>query len=452
MWYPSDLTHLAFRKGNNLVIRALGNTVTIKPGQRLTKHDFYLSLSDVLLDLVDKDPHSPNAKLPAQLGCSLGHDFLNLATIAGQLLWLVDVAPVRTGTPDSLSISMLAESYLMQLRAVCDVIAVIIHSFCIDDKKKGQVPDESFNDLVDWIEKNPSRVPESIKFVAEHKEWFAGLRSIRDKLVHHRFDINIFTNNLFPSFSVMSTGDIHLHLLRKPGEFMEPGLTLTPLMPFLKRATQGALELADKIAEVIATNKNHTPSRTHVLNGVYVPALYHLFSYEQPSKDATKDEEHRRKIKARHLWVAGDYLNAVKLGHPDGFWLPFAVHVEGLFGIPPEHIGEPQHPRYRDGEALLDWHFHFEKQGRRYVVLLRDGLYYSQKGLEGSRKDFEDFRERFPEASVVVVSDVARAPREIPAKEIFDGLILDTDPIQAAERAYAALVGSTPTESVLPSK
>jgi hypothetical protein len=183
-----------------VVIRALGNTVTLKPGQRLTRHDFLLPLSDILLDLVEQNLYGPSAAFSSQLGCSLAHDFVRLSTIAGQLLWLVDTAPVRTGTPDTLSISMLAESYLMYLRSTCDVIAVIIHAFCIVERKKGQVPNGSFNDLIGWIEDNPTRVPESIKFVARHKDWFVELRSIRDKLVHHRFDINILMDNVAPSF------------------------------------------------------------------------------------------------------------------------------------------------------------------------------------------------------------------------------------------------------------
>jgi hypothetical protein len=406
-----------------VVIRALGKTVTLKPGQRLTKHDFLLPLSDVLLDFVEQDLYGPSATLSSQLGCSLAHDFVALSTIAGQLLWLVDTAPVRTGTPDSLSISMLAESYLMHLRSACDVIAVIIHTFCIEERKKGQVPNESFDALIGWIEKNSSRVPESIKFVVEHKDWFVGLRSIRDKLVHHRFDINIFTDNVAPSFSIMSTGDIHLHFLRKPREFMEPGLSLTPLMPFLRRATQGALDLSEKIADVITAQRGHTPSRTHVLNGVYIPALRHMLSYEEPSREITEDEKRRRKIKAWHLWNAGDYLNSVDLGHPDGFWLPFAVHIEELFDTQPYHVSKPRHPRYRDGEALIDWHFNFERSGQQYVILLRDGIFYTTQGLQQSKNDFIEFQQRSGEAKVVVVSDVTRAPREIPKDEIFEGLI-----------------------------
>ena len=122
------------------MIRALGKTITLEAGQSLTKHDFYLPLSDVLLDLVEQDLYGPSAKSASLLGCSLAHDFIRLSTVAGQLLWFVETTPVRIGTPDLLSITMLAESYLMSLRSACDVIAVIIHTFCIEDKKKGQVP------------------------------------------------------------------------------------------------------------------------------------------------------------------------------------------------------------------------------------------------------------------------------------------------------------------------
>jgi hypothetical protein len=215
-------------------------------------------------------------------------------------------------------------------------------------------------------------------------------------------------------------------------------------MPFLKRATQGALDLSKKIAEVVAAQKGHTPSRTHVLNGVYIPALQHMLSYEEPSREITEDEKRRRKIKAWHLWNAGDYLNSVDLGHPGGFWLPFAVHIEELFDTRPFHVGKPIHPQCRDGEALIDWHFHFEKSGRRYVVLLRDGIFYTTEGLKQSKNDFREFRQRIDNANVVVVSDVTRAPRKLTQDEIFEGLILDTDPIGAAKRAFAALTGSEP--------
>ena len=138
----------------------------------------------------------------------------------------------------------------------------------------------------------------------------------------------------------------------------------------------------------------------------------------------------------------------MNLGHPDGFWLPFAVRIEELFETRPCHVGEPKHPQRQDGEALIDWHLHFEKSGQRYVVLLREVVFYTTEGLQQCEDEFRGYRQRIGEANVVVVSDVTRAPREIPQDEIFEGLILDTDPTRAAKRAFAALTGSQTTLAV----
>jgi hypothetical protein len=238
----------------------------------------------------------------------------------------------------------------------------------------------------------------------------------------------------------MSTGDIHLHFLRKPRQRLDDPLRPAPLLPLLRLFTEGALDLANRITEAIVAERGHTPSRTHVINGVYIPALHHLLSYEEPNRKMTEDEKRRRKIKARYLWTAGDYLNSVDLGHPDGFWLPFAVRMEELFSTRPRHMTKPKHPEYRDGEALFDWQLYFEKMEQRYVVLLRDGIYYSPEGLEQAKNALQVFRQNNGEASVVLVSDATQTPQEIPVEQIFDGLILDTNPVRAAERAFEALM------------
>jgi hypothetical protein len=436
------------------VIRALGNTVTLAPGQPLTKHDFYLPLADVLLDLVEQDLDGPTAEIASQLGCALADDFLNLATLAGQLLWLVDIAPVRTGTPDSLSISMLAEAYLMQLRTACDVLAFIMLKFYLEEEKVS-VPKtrrDSLNRLVGWLKENPSLVPNGLKFVLEPMPWFEQLKGIRDKLVHNRFDINIFTDNVAPSYALMSSGAIYLHFLRRPRTPLDNPLRPAPLLPLLKLFTQGALDLAAQIADAVALKRHIAVSKTHVLNGVYIPALPHLLSFEEPSRQVTDDEKRKRKIKARYLRDAGDYLRAIMLGHPDGFWLPFAVHIEDLFGTKPHHTNGPGHPEYRDGEALIEWRLHFEKEECEYIIVLRDAAYFSADGLEEDKAKVAAFKQKTGATGFILVANESPVSRNIPDESVFDGLIMDTDPIRAAERAYAALVGSTPTESVLPSK
>jgi hypothetical protein len=224
------------------MIRALGKTTTLNAGQTLSKHDFLLPLSDVLLDLAEENPDGPSALSCSQLACSLAHDFVNLATVAGQLLWYVGVAPLRTGTPDSLMISLLAESYLVSLRTAYDIIAATVLRFCVAPKLRGQLPkNESFNDLVEWVQKNPTRAPTEIQFVTEDVGSFKELRGIRDKLVHNSYDLIVFTNDLAPQFGLMSTGEAVLHFLRKPKTRFPNAPTLEPLLPFLRRATQSVL-------------------------------------------------------------------------------------------------------------------------------------------------------------------------------------------------------------------
>jgi hypothetical protein len=139
-------------------------------------------------------------------------------------------------------------------------------------------------------------------------------------------------------------------------------------------------------------------------------------------------------------------------GHPDGFWLPFAVHIEDLFGTKPHHTNGPGHPEYRDGEALIEWRLHFEREEREYIVVLRDAAYFSADGLEEDKAKVAAFKQKTGATGFILVANESPVSRNIPDESVFDGLIMDSDPIRAAERAYAALVGSTPTESVLPSK
>jgi hypothetical protein len=423
------------------VIRTLGKTMKLKPGEPLSKHDFLLPLSDVMLDLVEKDTQGPSALLYSQLGCSLAHDFLNLATLAGELLWRVGVAPIRTGTPDSLIIAALAESYLMTLRSACDVVAAIIHACCIPAKEKGKVPKkvDSFNSLITWAEKNPARVPENIRFITEHMDWFAELKGIRDKLVHNRYDINVFTDDVAPSFSLMSAGEINLHFLRAPGTRLANPLHPVALLPFLKRVTIGVLLLADQVAQAIARHNSHEPSKTHVLNGVYVPALTHLLSYEEPNReDMTSAEKLRRKLTARYLLGAGDYLKSIDFDYPDGFWLRCAVRLAELFGQVPQY-SNPRHPTYRDGEALIEWRLTFKSAENTYIVLLRDGRYLNAETLESDETTMQQLGNDSGAAAAILVANSTPALREIPAEKFFDGLIVDSDPVKAAERVFSKL-------------
>lgn len=427
------------------MIRALGKNVRIRPGEPLTKHDFLLPLSDLLLDMVEKNVESEDALWYSQRACSLAHDVVGMATMAGQLLWCTSVAPLRTGTPDSLFISMVAESYFVLARSACDVIAEVILKLCIDPQKRGQLAKEalegnSFHKLLNWVVKNPKRVP-LISFVAEHNGWFSELLGIRNKLVHLGHDMIVYTDDVAPQFALMSTGESTLHFLRTPRERFPNRATLVPLLPFLRRITQGMLTLSNQVAAAVAQQNRHTSAERNVINGVYIPALNQLLTYEEPSEaDLTPEGRQRRSFVARYLLEAGNYLNAIKLGYPDGFWFQFAVHLAQRYGKTPDYTSTPTCPRYRDGEELALWQLGFNHKGTSHMLLLRDAAFMNLDSTDGSETDEEALhRLRASHGKALFVANASSLSTPIPSEKVFDGLILESDPLKAADRAFIAL-------------
>jgi hypothetical protein len=438
------------------MIRALGKNVRIRPGEALTKHDFLLPLTDLLLDMVERDTEGEHALWYSQHACALAHDVLNMATMAGQLLWHTCVAPFRSTTPDSLFLSMVAESYFVQARSACDVIAEVILKLCIDPTKRGQLPPEdplegnSFRKLLNWVVKHPTRVP-GISFVAEHEGWFSDLVGIRDKLVHLGYDTIVYTDPIAPRFGLMSTGAATLHFLRTPRERFTDGPSLVQLLPFLKRITQGVLTLSRQVAEAIAQGKGHTSARRNVLNGVYIPTFHHLLTYEEPKADVTPEETRRRELAARYLLEAGSYLNAIRFGYPDGFWFQFAIRLAGQYGKHPEFISAPQCPPYRDGEELALWRLGFVHDGKEHALILRDAAHLKFDSTEGSSTDAEvlqRLRSSPGLSAAVLVANANSLSAPIPSAKLFDGLIIESDPIKAADTAFMALMASSAPSEV----
>ena len=451
-WYSTN----ACARGMSM-IRALGKNVRIRQGDALTKHDFPLPLTDLLLEMVEQDTESEHALWYSHRACALVHDVVNMATMTGQLLWQTSVAPVRTGTPDSLFISMLAESFFVQARSACDVIAEVILKLCIDPKKRGQLPPDnplegnSFRPLLNWVIKHPTRIP-GISFVAEHEGWFSDLVGIRDKLVHLGYDILVFTNAIAPSFGLTDSGAAALHFLRAPRTKFPDGPRLVRLLPVLKRITQGVLTLSSQVADAIAQERGHTSEGRNVLNGVYIPALYHLLSYEEPHEtDITPEEEQRRTLAAWYLLEVGDYLNAILVGYPDGFWIRFAVRLAERYGRRPTFVSEPKCPPYRDGEELALWRLGFTHDGVDHMVALKDAAHMRFDATEGSHTDAEVLQRLrnspYGPTVAVLVVNTSSLSVPIPPEKMFDGLILETDPIKAADAAFMALTAAaSPSE------
>jgi hypothetical protein len=421
------------------MIQALGKIVRLREGHPLSKHDFSLPLSDILLNLVERDIHGPSALSFSQHANSFAHDFIHLATLAGQLLWYVSVAPVRTGTPDSLRISLTAESYFVCLRSAYDIIAAIIVDTCVDPKKRGQVPGDSFHRLIEWAKANPARVQDDLRFLTAPRDSFMELRGIRDKLIHSGYDLLVYTDDIAPSFGMMDTGEVDLHFLRSPGEPLKNKVQIAPLMPFLQKHTKEVLSLADQVANVISGQQGHTASQTHVLNGVYIPALNHILLYEEPiRREMTAEEKSRRKIKAWYLYKAGDYLESLNFGFPDSFWLRFTVRVSELFGEkPPLYVSKPEYPRYRDSEILIGWKLIFSYGDKHFGLFVRDAV-----GLDGEepaklKVQLDEFKARFElEAAAIILNS------DLPPEYQLADFVGDSDPISAAQTVFNLLTNS----------
>ena len=262
-------------------------------------------------------------------------------------------------------------------------------------------------------------------------------RAIRDKLIHFGHDMNIYTDAIAPSFGLMDVGALDLHFLRSPGQPLKNKVRNDPLMPFLKKSTTHVLHLADQVATIITQQRGLMPSQTHVLNGVYIPALNHILSYEEPTRrEITAEEKWRAKIKAWYLYEAGNYLESLNFGYPDGFWLQFVVRVSELFRErPPSYLSKPRYPPYRDSEVLLEWRVVFTTGNKQLGLLLRDGVCLEAEGLTTLKNQVDAFKQQFELDTAVLVLNTDFNP-----EGQFAELIADSDPMKAAESAFRLLI------------
>jgi hypothetical protein len=128
------------------------------------KQQFHVSLCDLLSDLVERDISGPDASTYSQIAHSLAHDPLNLATLAGRLLWYEGVTPDMSRSPDLVAIAVDTENYLVSLRTACDILAVAFAHFCIEPEKRSQVPNRSFRKLLFWARDHAKSLRENFRF------------------------------------------------------------------------------------------------------------------------------------------------------------------------------------------------------------------------------------------------------------------------------------------------
>ena len=155
-----------------------------------------------------------------------------------------------------------------------------------------------------------------------------------------------------------------------------------------ERFTVAVLDLAEQLAHAIAKQQQVQLSRTHLLNGVYVPALHHISSYQEPTNQhlLKPAEAQQLRIVAWYLVRAGDYLNSLEYGYPDGHWWRFLMRLSELFKVPPISVSPPEHT---DRGFLTRWRFLFRKGEEVYAVSVRDAVLLEEDWLKNSKANLD---------------------------------------------------------------
>src|SRR5262249_48206934 len=152
---------------NPIMVRALGTLVTTRKEERPSRYKYYLTLPDVLMDIVEADPSAPQSERLAELAHSFAHDVLNLAVLASRLLWYEALTPDTSRSPDLVVVSTDAEAYFLFLKAACDLLADITVELAVEPGKRGQTPEGSFHDLARWVKENPTRIDSTFHFLSK---------------------------------------------------------------------------------------------------------------------------------------------------------------------------------------------------------------------------------------------------------------------------------------------
>lgn len=284
--------------------RALGTTIILEEGQCPTRFERYLLLPDVLIAAADK---SGKPEL-ADLAKSFSNDVLNLAALAGRLLWYEGVSPDVWRSPDLITVSVDIEAYFVMLQTACDIMADAIAT--LSDLRKQKLHD-SFHSLTNWIPKNQGRIPAEFHFVGGQLPWFDVINSVRTKLVHQGGDVWVFTNRVQFSWSV--------HGRKWKGI---PRLTSDAyLLPELSALTHSVLCFSRRLAGSVCRFTGVKPSKKNFISGVFVPAIEHLSHYTAPQKSRGLT------ISGKCLVSLEDYATAAAFGYPDGFWWNFLLKL-----------------------------------------------------------------------------------------------------------------------------
>jgi hypothetical protein len=385
---------------------ALGSTVEVDRYKPLSRFEKYLGLADALVCRQDESGHL------RELADSFSHDILNLATLAGRLLWLEGVTPDQWRSHDLVAVAVDSEAYFVMMQAACDTMADVIATL---GAKKNQAPAEGFHHLNQWALRSPDRLAPKFRFVAVPLPWFDEINGIRTKLVHRGADAWVYTERVTFEWDV-----------RLPGNKVRRG---NYLLAMLQRLTRSMLAFSETLGSVVMPMEQleRAPKMT-AISGVYVPALTHLLdNYETPTRPQAWN--------AGCLLACGGYVEAAYLEYFEGFWWQFLLGLSERFGRGPALVRVPVSP-----SGLVDnCNVVFASEIGSYGMVAWDEVQTNQKWLDGATESIEKLSAAHNLSGALLIG--RRADGD-PPKLLPDGrtpIVVSGDSRRACEEAFARL-------------
>jgi len=389
-------------------VPALGTTVERDRRQRLSRFEYYLGLADALSNCADDTGHLK------QLAHSFGHDILNLATLAGRLLWYEGVTPDMWRSHDLVAVAVDAQAYFVMLQTACDIMADVVATL---GAKSGQAPSDSFHRLNEWAIRHPWRLKPEFQILASSLPWFEQINGVRTKLVHRGGDAWVYTERVRFEWDVWVSGQ----RVRR-GKF---------LLPTIQMLTLSMLEFSKVLAHVVLPKAElQRYEKKTLISGVYVPALHHLLrQYGIPTRRGDLQQN------ARWLAICGGYVEAAHLGYPEGFWWLALLNLSKGLGVGPSSGSVPVNASGR----VHDCRFVFIRDGNSYGVIACDQVLGNEKWLRGAAESAAKFWEAHKLARAVLIGRVGEGnlPEFLPKTKV--ALVVEKNSDRAASEAVARL-------------
>lgn len=376
---------------------ALGIPTQINRGQPLTRFQFYLGLADAL-----RCKPSADSSHLKELANSFSHDVLNIAALAGRLLWYEGVTPDIWRSHDLIAVGLDAEAFYVMLQSACDIMADVIATL---GAKKGQAPRDSFHGLHEWVLRNPNRLDSAYHLIGAKLPWFKKINSQRTAIVHRGQTILISTNRV--SFN--------------RGELIRE----------LRDLTRSTLAFSERLAaKILSESERQKNSEKTVIDGVYVPALKHLLNeYRVPTK--SKD----LKLKAQCLAACGGYVEAAYIGYPNGFWWNvFTSSTKALKGCPTSAA------IHDTGDDVHNCRFAISAGNKRYGFIACDRGETNPVWLSGAASSAREFQAMTDaNRTALIVRELnGSAPKFLPRTKI--PVISGSDPSEVVQAYVRAML------------